>query len=116
MTTGLDWQAVVGRNWAEMYHLTDRSFAGLTQQLLDRVERFPAQQVLDVGCGAGELALALARYRPRTRIVGVDISPELIAAPAGAAKRASWSNSPKATRPVGPVPDSRQTSSCRVTG
>ena len=80
MTTGAEWQAAVGRNWAKMYPLTDRSFAGLTQQLLDRLERYPADEVLDVGCGAGELALALARYRPRARIVGVDISAELIAA------------------------------------
>lgn len=78
MTTGAEWQAAVGRNWAQMYPLTDRSFAGLTQQLLDRLERFPAERILDVGCGAGELALALARYRPRARIIGVDISPELV--------------------------------------
>ena len=80
MTTRADWQAAVGRNWADLYSLTDRSFSGLTQQLLDRLERLPGADVLDVGCGAGELALALARCRPRARIVGVDISADLIAA------------------------------------
>ena len=80
MTTGAEWQAAVGRNWALVWPLTDRSFAGLTQQLLDRLERLPGGAVLDVGCGAGELALALARHRPRARIVGVDISADLVAA------------------------------------
>lgn len=80
MTTGAEWQAAVGRNWAAMYALTDRSFSGLTQQLLDRLERLPGNDVLDVGCGAGELSLALSRYRPRARIVGIDISADLIAA------------------------------------
>jgi SAM-dependent methyltransferase len=38
----------------------------------------PGNAVLDIGCGAGELALALARARPQARVVGLDISPELI--------------------------------------
>jgi SAM-dependent methyltransferase len=80
MTTGLDWQDVVGRSWAESWALTDRSFAGLTEQLLARLAAEPGDSVLDIGCGAGELALALARARPRARIVGLDLSAHLIAA------------------------------------
>ena len=80
MTTGAEWQAAVGRNWAQQYALTDRSFSGLTQQLLDRLERLPGVDVLDVGCGAGELSLSLARYRHRAHIIGIDISADLIAA------------------------------------
>ncbi len=80
MTTGIDWQASVGATWAELYALTDRSFAGLTQQLLDRITTLPGTQVLDIGCGAGELALAVGRARPHAQVVGIDISPDLIAA------------------------------------
>ena len=36
--------------------------------------------MLDIGCGAGELSLAIARGRPEARVVGVDISPQLIEA------------------------------------
>lgn len=78
MTKGMDWQAHVGRSWAENFALTDRAFAGLTQRLLERVSERVGQCVLDVGCGAGELALAVARQRPGARVVGVDISADLI--------------------------------------
>jgi len=36
-------------------------------------------RVLDVGCGHGRLALLLARERPGSRYVGVDVSAELLA-------------------------------------
>jgi SAM-dependent methyltransferase len=80
MTTRNEWEAQVGRTWAENYRLTDRAFSGLTQRLLERIAERAGHGVLDVGCGAGELALAVARARPGARIVGVDVSPELVAA------------------------------------
>jgi len=80
MTQGFDWQGEVGRKWARLHALTDRSFSGLTAQLLERLERFPGETVLDIGCGAGELSLAVARKRPRGEVVGVDVSADLVAA------------------------------------
>lgn len=80
MTTGADWQDAVGRNWARSYAQTDRSFSGLTERLLGRIGGFDGEAVLDVGCGAGELSLAIARARPRARVVGVDVSADLISA------------------------------------
>jgi len=74
-----DWQDRVGRSWAAKYRETDRSFSGLTQVLLDRVSSLRGEAVLDIGCGAGELALAVARARPGARVIGVDVSPDLIA-------------------------------------
>lgn len=78
MTSGMDWQAGVGRTWADMYRLTDRSFSGLTQRLLERLATVPGQTIVDIGCGAGELSLALARTRPLARVIGVDVSADLI--------------------------------------
>jgi len=78
MTTGMDWQAQVGRTWAESYALTDRSFTGLTQRLVERIAERAGSAVLDVGCGAGELALAVARMRPGARVIGVDVSSDLV--------------------------------------
>lgn len=78
MTTEMDWRTQVGRSWAQNYALTDRSFAGLTQVLLERAAPLVGQAVLDVGCGAGELSLALARQNPGAQVLGVDISFDLI--------------------------------------
>ncbi len=78
MTTGMDWQTQVGRSWAQMYPQTDRAFAGLTQRLLDRIAGYDGDTVLDVGCGAGELSIAIARSRSHAQVIGLDVSPDLI--------------------------------------
>jgi trans-aconitate 2-methyltransferase len=39
----------------------------------------PHLSVLDLGCGTGELALALAELLPLSRVTGVDSSPEMLA-------------------------------------
>jgi 2-polyprenyl-3-methyl-5-hydroxy-6-metoxy-1,4-benzoquinol methylase len=36
--------------------------------------------VLDIGCGAGELSLALAAARPQAQVRGLDVSADLVAA------------------------------------
>ncbi|MEO7248322.1 MAG: class I SAM-dependent methyltransferase [Novosphingobium sp.] len=78
MTDKSLWQAGVGKAWAHSWQLTDRSFAGLTTRFLDLLESLPGRTVLDIGCGAGELSLALARRWPEARIIGVDVSPDLV--------------------------------------
>ena len=80
MTTGTDWRDAVGRTWAENYRLTDRAFAGLTERLLHRIGDCSGQAVLDIGCGAGELSLAVARNHPSATVLGLDVSPALLAA------------------------------------
>jgi SAM-dependent methyltransferase len=80
MTDFRDWQGRTGESWAAEWRRTDRSFGGLTDRLLQRSREFTFDSVLDVGCGAGELSLALGRGRPRTQVIGVDISPQLVAA------------------------------------
>lgn len=79
MTKGSEWREAVGRTWAENYRLTDRAFSGLTERLLSRIGGCEGLAALDVGCGAGELSLALARGNPGATVLGVDISPELVA-------------------------------------
>jgi SAM-dependent methyltransferase len=63
-----------------MYQQTDRAFSGLTQRLLERISARVGEAVLDIGCGAGELSLAIARARSRARVIGLDLSPDLIEA------------------------------------
>jgi SAM-dependent methyltransferase len=79
MTDASEWQGRVGASWAAEWRRTDRSFAPLTERLLQRTREFAFAAALDVGCGAGELSLALARGRPQCRVVGIDISPDLVA-------------------------------------
>lgn len=80
MSDAMNWAGEAGESWADEYRRTDRSFGGLTDRLLARTREFRFESVLDIGCGAGELSLAIARGRNRTTVVGVDISPALIEA------------------------------------
>jgi len=80
MSDKREWETGVGKSWAESWQLTDRSFAGLTERFLATLAELPGRAILDVGCGAGELSLALARHRPDARVIGVDVSGDLIAA------------------------------------
>lgn len=80
MATGEEWITQVGKVWASNVALTDRAFSSLTQRLLERIATLPGDAILDVGCGAGELALSLAQARPAAMVTGLDISPDLIQA------------------------------------
>lgn len=75
---GSEWQGRTGESWATEWRRTDRSFAAITERLLQAFRDIPAREVLDVGCGAGELSLAVARARPDAQVTGVDISPALV--------------------------------------
>lgn len=46
--------------------------------VLDRMHLTPDENVLDVGCGAGWLARLIAEQLPEGRVVGVDVSDEMI--------------------------------------
>ncbi len=73
-----EWEGRVGRKWADEWRRTDRSFAGLTDRLLASACAHPITRAVDVGCGAGELSLALARGRPDAEVIGLDISEDLV--------------------------------------
>lgn len=80
MTGTSDWQDRVGRTWAHEWKRTDRSFSGLTEHFLTRLAPFEFGRALDIGCGAGELSIALARSHPAAAVLGIDISADLVAA------------------------------------
>jgi len=48
-------------------------------RLLDAADVQPGDRVLDLGCGTGELALALARREPQAHITGLDPDPLALA-------------------------------------
>ena len=76
MITDQEWREDRGRAWANNFNATDRAFSSLTQTMLERLADKPGDEILDIGCGAGELALALGRARPKKHVVGVDNSPD----------------------------------------
>ena len=79
MTDKLEWQGRVGSSWAEQWRRTDRSFAALTQRLVEAIFAFgEGRSIVDIGCGAGELSIKLATARPEAKVLGLDISTDLI--------------------------------------
>lgn len=80
MTGKQEWQDRVGKAWAQSWQLTDRSLAGLTEQLLHVITSLPGSRIADIGCGAGELSLALSRQRADAQVIGVDVSQDLVEA------------------------------------
>ncbi len=76
---GLDADAVRAayRRWASVY---DMLFGGVSsigrRRAVAEVNRLPGNRVLEVGVGTG---LALPHYLPHKRIVGIDLSAEMLA-------------------------------------
>src|SRR5437016_3630908 len=50
----------------------------ITLPVLEQMRLAPTDSVLDVGCGAGWLSRRLAKLVPQGRVVGMDISDEMI--------------------------------------
>lgn len=66
------WNDGAGRTWAELSDMLDRVLAPFVPLLLDEIGPVAGRRILDVGCGAGALTLAVARSGGRG--LGVDIS------------------------------------------
>ena len=49
-------------------------------ELISRIDADAPRTVVDLGCGAGNLTVLLARRWPRARVLGVDSSAEMVAA------------------------------------
>lgn len=78
MTDQFEWTGQVGNVWAEEWRRTDRSFTPVTERLLEVARAHDFTRVMDIGCGAGELAVTLAAQAPSAQVIGVDVSDELL--------------------------------------
>ena len=78
MANDPDWTGKTGSAWAREWRRTDRSFGQLTDRLLGAAGRGGFSHAIDVGCGAGEVSLALARGHPGATVTGIDPCEELL--------------------------------------
>jgi SAM-dependent methyltransferase len=82
------WGSDGGRIWIDLQASLDATFAPVNALLLDRAAPAAGERVLDIGCGTGDIAFALAeRVGAEGRVVAVDISPILLACAAARAPR-----------------------------
>lgn len=82
MTSAAEWTGPVGDAWAQEWQRTDRSFAGLAVHLDALVREAVCADVataVDIGCGAGATSIALATAHSGVSVIGIDLSPDLIA-------------------------------------
>lgn len=74
------WNGEPGRHWATYQTRIDAAFAPFTAAATAAARIRGGESVLDVGCGCGSLALALAeRVGPAGRVVGLDVSESMLA-------------------------------------
>ncbi|MCV6593547.1 MAG: methyltransferase domain-containing protein [Silicimonas sp.] len=72
--------ATKGLSWIEHEALQDRLLAPLTDLVLEAGDYSPGQHVLDIGCGTGAHALAVAaKVFPGGRVLAVDVSEPFLA-------------------------------------
>ena len=76
MTQREYWSGKVGDEWALNAERIDLMLAPLTEAVLDRAAFRAGERVLDIGCGAGQTSLEIARRTGAGgSVVGVDLSP-----------------------------------------
>ena len=73
------WNGRAGETWARNQERLDRAFAPLMSVLVEKAAPEIGERIIDVGCGCGDLALALApRLGRRGHILGVDVSKQML--------------------------------------
>ncbi len=73
------WNGDVGRRWVDSQERLDRAFRPFTAALIERAAPRRGERVVDVGCGCGELSLALAgQLGTEGRILAVDVSRPML--------------------------------------
>lgn len=87
------WNGSAGEAWVRSQAALDRMFSGIEEFLVSAVDQTSSRHVLDVGCGTGAVARAVARLVAPVggSCVGVDISQPMLAA---AAERAAGEDLP----------------------
>ncbi len=73
------WAGPGGGQWARHNDFTERMFAPVTAALLAAIDAKPGERIVDVGCGCGGLAIALAtKVGPKGFVLGIDVSAAML--------------------------------------
>jgi SAM-dependent methyltransferase len=73
------WNGPGGQRWSDRQAAQDILLAPVSQLLIDRAGAKPGERVLDVGCGCGSIAIALAQQvAPAGFVLGIDISAPML--------------------------------------
>ncbi|HTB38401.1 MAG TPA: methyltransferase domain-containing protein [Reyranella sp.] len=75
------WGGAGGERWVAQQARRDQLLGDFALAALAKADPKPGEVVLDIGCGCGETAALLAdRVGPEGRVIGVDVSPPILAA------------------------------------
>jgi len=87
------WANEMGEKWNTYRDRFEGMIGPVGDALLDAAHLAPGERVIDVGCGAGVTSLEIARrIGPSGSVVGLDISPTLVATATSRAKKAGLTN------------------------
>ena len=88
-----DWAGEMGLKWLANLSLFEEMIAPIGSALLARADYQPGETVIDLGCGGGATTIAIAKIVTDTgRVMGIDISPDLIAAAQERARQSGHAN------------------------
>lgn len=77
---GEDWAGEMGERWLASLDRFESMISPVGDALLDRAAFRPGERVIDVGCGGGATSRMISRaVAPGGTVVGLDISPALVA-------------------------------------
>jgi SAM-dependent methyltransferase len=75
------WNGAGGRRWVDGIEHFDRVLAPVTALVVDAAAPRPGEQVVEIGCGTGGMAVQLAAaVAPDGHVVGVDIGAQMVEA------------------------------------
>ncbi|ATW02861.1 class I SAM-dependent methyltransferase [Sphingorhabdus sp. YGSMI21] len=88
-----DWAGEMGLKWLASLSLFEEMIAPIGEALLARAAYQDGETVIDLGCGGGATTLAIGEaVAPSGKVMGLDISPDLIAAARERADRSDAGN------------------------
>jgi SAM-dependent methyltransferase len=73
------WNGASGRHFIEERERHERMRGRLTRRLLAAAQIADGEQVLDIGCGCGDVTIAAARATPGGQVLGADLSRAQVA-------------------------------------
>ena len=87
------WNEAAGPKWVAFQKVIDAQISPLGEQVMDRAGIAPGERVSDVGCGCGDMTIALGRrVGPAGRVLGIDVSAPMLERAAETARAAGVAN------------------------